>query len=96
MIDGEDDGNFDKQQYVAYQALMKNWEILQPSLMQAILDYYNQKQQERSNDYTLNEGFPIVKTTDQVFEMIMIEGIVVPSNRKSVEFFIEAKCNKLN
>lgn len=38
MIDGEEDGKFDENQYTAYQSLIKNWDDLQPSLLQSILD----------------------------------------------------------
>ncbi len=38
MIDGEEDGVFDEGQYVAYQSLIKNWEEIQISLLQSILD----------------------------------------------------------
>lgn len=34
MIDGEEDGEFDEQ-YMTYQALMQNWEDLQPKLLQS-------------------------------------------------------------
>ncbi|KAA6455754.1 DUF2004 domain-containing protein [Bacillus thuringiensis] len=78
MIDGEEDGEFDEEQYMAYQALMQNWEDLQPSLLQSILDYYKQKRHELSYDIGLNENYPLIETPDQILEMITLDGIVVP------------------
>ncbi|MGE6260571.1 DUF6985 domain-containing protein [Heyndrickxia sporothermodurans] len=78
MIDGEEDGKFDEEQYMAYQALMQNWEDLQPILLQSILDYYKQKRHELGYDIGLNENYPLIETTDQILEMITLDGIVVP------------------
>lgn len=58
VIDGEEDGEFDEQ-YMIYQALMQNWEDLQPKLLQSILDYYKQKRHELGYDIELNEKLPI-------------------------------------
>lgn len=78
MIDGEEDGEFDEAQYTAYQSLMQNWEQLQQSFLQPILDYYQQKRHELGYDTELNENYPLVETTDQLLEMITLDGIVVP------------------
>ncbi|WHY59113.1 DUF6985 domain-containing protein [Peribacillus simplex] len=78
MIDGEEDGKFDEEQYMAYQALMQKWEDLQLSLLQSILDYYKQKRHELGYDIGLNENYPLVETTNQILEMITLDGIVVP------------------
>ncbi|MDW7617924.1 DUF2004 domain-containing protein [Peribacillus simplex] len=78
MIDGEEDGKFDEEQYMAYQALMEKWEDLQLSLLQSILDYYKQKRHELGYDIGLNENYPLVETTNQILEMITLDGIVVP------------------
>lgn len=78
MIDGEEDGEFDEEQYTAYQTLMQNWEQLQQSFLQPILDYYQQKRHELGYDIALNEKYPLVETTDQLLEMITLDGIVVP------------------
>jgi hypothetical protein len=78
MIDGEEEGMFDENQYTAYQSLIKNWDNLQPSLLQSIIDYYNQKQHELGNDSGLNEHYPLIKTADQILDMITLDGIVVP------------------
>lgn len=78
MIDGEDDGEFDEQQYSAYQALMQNWEGLQQSLLQSIADYYKQKRHELGYDIGFDENYPLIETPDQILEMITLDGIVVP------------------
>ncbi|MGM0923932.1 MAG: DUF6985 domain-containing protein [Bacillota bacterium] len=78
MIDGEEDGNFEEAQYTAYQSLMQKWEELQLSILQPILDYYNQKRHELGYDIEVNENYPLVETTDQILEMISLDGIVVP------------------
>lgn len=77
MVDGEEDGKFDEEQYTAYQSLMRNWEQLQRSFLQPILDYYQQKRYELGYDIEFNEYYPLVETTVQLFEMITLDGIVV-------------------
>ena len=78
MVDGEEDGKFDEKQYTAYQLLIQNWEDLQPSLLQSILDYYKQERLELGYDIGTNENYPLVETTDQILKMISLDGIVVP------------------
>lgn len=78
MIDGEEDGVFDEGQYVAYQSLIKNWEEVQISLLQSILDYYKQRRCELGYDIGVRESYPLVETTDQMLEMVSLDGIVVP------------------
>lgn len=78
MVKGDEDGKFDEEQYLAYQALMQNWEDLQPSLLEPILDYYQQKRHELGYDIALNENYPFVETTDQLLDMLSLDGIVVP------------------
>lgn len=77
MIDGEEDGKFDEDQYTAYQSLMQNWQQLQQSFLQPILDYYQQKRYELGYDIEFNEYYPLVATTSQLLEMITLVGIVV-------------------
>ncbi|MDM5155457.1 DUF2004 domain-containing protein [Bacillus sp. DX1.1] len=78
MVDGEEDGKFDKEQYESYASLMQNWEQLQQSFLQPILDYYKQKRHELGYDVAINENYPLIETTDQILEMISLDGIVVP------------------
>ncbi|OSX89706.1 hypothetical protein S3E15_03020 [Bacillus mycoides] len=78
MIDGEEGDNFDEEQYVAYTSLMQNWEHLQQGFLQPILEYYKQERHELGYDIEVNESYPLVETTDQILEMIDLDGIVVP------------------
>ncbi|MEY6549097.1 DUF2004 domain-containing protein [Bacillus cereus] len=78
MIDGEEDGVFDEGQYVAYQSLIKNWEEVQISLLHSILDYYKQRRCELGYDVGMQENYPLIETTDQILEMVSLDGIVVP------------------
>ena len=78
MIDGEEDGKFDEEQYIAYHALMNNWDNIEPVLLQSLLDYYIQKRHELGYDIEVNENYPQIETTNQLLEMITLVGIVVP------------------
>ncbi|MFB7121191.1 DUF6985 domain-containing protein [Bacillus tropicus] len=78
IVKGDEDGKFDEEQYVAYTSLMQNWEQLQQSFLQSILDYYKQERQELGYDMEVNEKYPLVETTNEILEMISLDGIVVP------------------
>lgn len=78
LIDGEEDGRFDEEQYIAYKALMQNWEELQYSLLQPILEYYQQKRYELGYDIEYNENYPAIETMEQLLEKINLVGITVP------------------
>jgi hypothetical protein len=78
IVKGDEDGKFDEKQYVAYTALMQNWEQLQQSFLQSILDYYKQELKELGYDIEANESYPLVETANEILEMISLDGIVVP------------------
>ncbi|AET62187.1 DUF6985 domain-containing protein [Paenibacillus terrae] len=78
IIKGDEDGKFDEDQYTAYQSLMQNWEQLQQSFLQPILDYYQQKRHELGYDIAFNENYPLIETTDELIDMITLDGIAVP------------------
>ncbi|MDA1653092.1 DUF6985 domain-containing protein [Bacillus cereus group sp. TH150LC] len=78
IVKGDEDGKFDEEQYVAYTSLMQNWEQLQQSFLQSILDYYKQERQELGYDIEVNENYPLVETTNEILEMISLDGIAVP------------------
>ncbi|UNL83215.1 DUF6985 domain-containing protein [Priestia koreensis] len=78
MVDGEEDGEFSKEQYAAYQSLILNWEYLQQNLLQSIVEYYKQKRHELGYDIEVNDHYPPIETQDQLIEMITLDGIVVP------------------
>ena len=78
MIDGEEDGQFEQGQYIAFQSFLEKWNEIQPKLLTSILDYYKQKRHELGYDVEVNEYYPLVETTDQILAMINLDGIVVP------------------
>ncbi|KAF1680159.1 DUF2004 domain-containing protein [Bacillus mexicanus] len=78
LIGGEEDGEFDEGQYVAYNSLMDNWEQVQHNILRPILDYYKQKRQELGYDVSVNEDYPLIETIDQLIEHITLVGISVP------------------
>lgn len=78
MIDAEEDGNFDCHQYEAYKEFMQNWNGIASLLMEEILGYYKQKRYKLGYDIEVNENYPLVETTDQILEMISLDGIVIP------------------
>ncbi|MDM5155475.1 DUF2004 domain-containing protein [Bacillus sp. DX1.1] len=57
---------------------VNEWEQLQQSFLQPILDYYKQERHELGYDIEVNENYPFVETMDQILEMISLDGIVVP------------------
>lgn len=78
IVKGDEEGQFDEEQYLAYTSLMQNWEHLQQSFLHPILDYYKQERHELGYDIEVNEHYPLVETTDQILELISLDGIVVP------------------
>ncbi|WP_338749075.1 DUF2004 domain-containing protein [Bacillus sp. FJAT-52991] len=78
MVDGEEDGKFDKEQYESYTSLMQNWDHLQQSLLPPILDYYKQKRHELGYDIEFNKDYPLIETTDQLLKRISLVGISIP------------------
>lgn len=82
MIDGEEDGEFSEKQYASYRSLVQNWEHLQQSILQPILDYYKQKRYELGYDVSYNENYPLIETIDQILGMIKLVGIYVPTARR--------------
>ncbi|MNC42776.1 hypothetical protein D3C75_916030 [compost metagenome] len=78
MIDGEEDGEIDEEQYESYTSLMQNWDQLQQGFLQAILDYYIQKRHELGYDVEVNESYPLIETINQLLEKITLVGITIP------------------
>lgn len=78
MVKGDEEGEFDEEQYLAYQFLINKWEQLQRNFLQPILEYYQQKRVELGYDIAFNEDYPLVETMEELLEMIILEGIVVP------------------
>lgn len=78
IVRGEDDGQFEEEQYVAYKFLIERW--LQQSILEPILEYYNQKRYELGYDVEKNENYPLINTVNQILEKITLVGIFVPDN----------------
>jgi hypothetical protein len=77
-ISGEENGIFDDGQYTAFTVFMQYWGRIQARLLQAILEYYLEKRHELGYDIEVNEGYPLIETTDQLLDHITIVGVDVP------------------
>lgn len=82
LIDGDDDGEFSEKQYASYHSLIEKWGHLQQSILQPILDDYQQKRSELGYDVSYNEKYPIIDTIDELLKNIKLVGIFVPSARR--------------
>ncbi|AVX08709.1 DUF2004 domain-containing protein [Priestia megaterium] len=80
IVRGESDGQFEEEQYRAYNFLIEKWQQLQQSMLEPILDYYKQKRYELGYDVESNENYPLIETTTQILEKITLVGIFVPDN----------------
>ncbi|GMR66788.1 DUF6985 domain-containing protein [Bacillus sp. MN7755] len=80
IVRGEDDGQFEEEQYMAYNFLIERWQQLQQSILEPILDYYKQKRYEFGYDVEFNENYPLIETATQILEKITLVGIFVPDN----------------
>ncbi|MFE4760527.1 MULTISPECIES: DUF6985 domain-containing protein [Bacillus] len=80
IVRGEDDGQFEEEQYMAYNFLIERWQQLQQSILEPILDYYKQKRYELGYDVESNENYPLIETVTQILEKITLAGIFVPDN----------------
>lgn len=78
MVSGEEDGKFDAEQYEAYNSLMQNWTQVQNGLLKAILDYYIENRHELGYDVLIDDNYPLIETTEELFEMVTLVGIHVP------------------
>lgn len=78
IVKGDEDGIFEEEQYIAYSSLMKSWEKLQQEFLESVLAYYKKERTELGYDIEVNEKYPLVKTTNEILDMISLDGIVVP------------------
>jgi hypothetical protein len=78
LVHAEEDGKFTESQYEAYQYLMKDWEKITRSILQPILDYYNEERYNLGYDTEYNEEYPMIETVEQLLEMIDLDAITVP------------------
>ncbi|MBC6309882.1 DUF2004 domain-containing protein [Listeria sp. FSL L7-1582] len=78
IIEGDEDGEFEKEQYDAYESLIDNWINIQKTLLIPILDYYQKKREELGFDIELNENYPEIISIEELLNHIKLVGIKVP------------------
>ncbi|GGJ09840.1 DUF6985 domain-containing protein [Paenibacillus hunanensis] len=78
IVDGDEEGRFDQDQYIAYQTYLENWHQLQSHVLQSLLQYYQQKKQELGYDIAINADYPAIEGIEQIRSMVTLEAIAVP------------------
>lgn len=78
MVAGDEDGEFEEGQYDAYRALMNQWDSLPKTLLNPILDYYNEKREELGFHIESNENYPAIESVEELLTHITLTGIKVP------------------
>ncbi|WP_113928095.1 DUF2004 domain-containing protein [Bacillus sp. P14.5] len=78
IIDGEEDGQFEEDQYLAYQSFIKNWHSLQHEILNSIKSYYLQKRKDLGFDTELKKEYPVVDSSKQILNMVSLDAVVVP------------------
>lgn len=78
MINGDEDGIFEEEQYIAYTSLMKKWSSLQEEISEEILNYYKAKRHELGYDIEYNERYPLIETIERLLQNINLVGIIIP------------------
>lgn len=78
LVAGDEEADFEKEQYDAYKMLIKNWLDIQKTFLSPILDYYQNKRKELGYDTELNDNYPEIVTTEEILEHITLVGIKVP------------------
>ena len=78
MISGEENGNFEKGQYEAFQNLMVNWDKIHNSFLEPILAYYQNRREELGYEIEFNKNYPQIKTPEEILYHITLVGINVP------------------
>ena len=77
-IYGDEDADFEEEQYIAYRALMDSWSGIHMKLLEPILEYYTKERIESGYDIEDNEDYPQIDTVAQLLEHIKLVGIIVP------------------
>lgn len=80
IVSGEEEGQFEENQYRAYQFLIERWQEVQQCILEPVLDYYKQQRSELGYDVEFNENYPLIETATQVLEKITLVGVFVPDN----------------
>lgn len=78
MVAGDEEGEFEEGQYDAYKALMNQWDSLPKTLLNPILDYYNEKREELGFHIESNENYPAIESVEELLTHITLTGIKVP------------------
>lgn len=78
MINGDEDGVFEEEQYIAYTSLIKKWSDLQEEILGAIFNYYNAKKHELGYDIEKNEKYPVIETIEGLLQNINLVGMIIP------------------
>ncbi|URZ02831.1 DUF2004 domain-containing protein [Clostridium felsineum] len=78
MINGDEDGVFEEEQYIAYTLLMKKWGNLQEGILEEILNYYKSKRHELGYDIENYEKYPLIENIENLLKNITLVGIVIP------------------
>ena len=78
MINGDEDGVFEEEQYIAYTSLMKKWSVLQEEILEQIFNYYKAKIHELGYDIEKNEKYPVIKTIENLLQNINLVGMIIP------------------
>ncbi|AAK79613.1 ADP-heptose:LPS heptosyltransferase [Clostridium acetobutylicum] len=78
MVNGDEDGVFEEEQYIAYTLLMKKWSNLQEEILEAILNYYKSKRHELGYDIENYEKYPLIENIENLLKNITLVGIVIP------------------
>ena len=84
-----DDERITQKQYEAFQCFMKEWPVLQPKLIKALIDYYNQEERFSwgpDDEEELAIWWPEIETKEALLRAVTVESIVIPS-----EYLMEAK-----
>lgn len=78
VVSGDEAEEFEAGQYDAYRAFLDKWQILQPEILDTILQYYANKRNELGYNIEQNENYPEINDTDDLLNHIKIAGIIVP------------------
>ena len=68
-------------QYEAYEKFKEKWDILQKSVAEKIIEYYNEKEKASygpEDKEEFNKWWPEINTIDELLNQIELDGIIVP------------------
>ena len=68
-------------QYEAYEKFKEKWDILQKSVAEKIIEYYNEKEKGSygpEDKEEFNKWWPEINTIDELLNQIELDGIIVP------------------